>query len=126
MDEVAILAPVERPRIDPGRIEKLCEEIGPYAIEDMVCRAMEELAHLLCRIHDQTEPDRRADLCKSLRAIRSLSDQVGLNGISRIAEDVLICIDHGDPVAEAAVMARLARNGERSLAALWDLQGMSI
>ncbi len=123
---MTFIAPVERPRIDAGRIEALCEEIGPYATEDLVCRAMEDIALGLKQVHDGAARGTTAELRASLDALALTAEQIGLTTMARIARDVAQCIDDGDPVAEAATLARLVRSGERSLAALWDLQGVSI
>lgn len=126
MEEVCFLAPAESPRIDPDRIEELRCEVGALAAEDMVCRAMEDIALRLCHLHALAENGRRDELRKGLQTLGTIAEQIGLTGITRIAGDVLTCIAHDDPVAEAATLARLTRTGEQSLAALWDLQGVTV
>ncbi len=123
---MCIIAPVERPRIDPGRIEALCEDIGPYATEDLVCRSMELIAEQLCLVHEHSMTGAHDQMREALSSLISTADHIGLTTLARIGRDVSNCLDDADLVAEAAVLARLARNGERSLAALWDLQGVSI
>lgn len=122
---VSYLAPSERPRLDAAPLQALCEELGPASTEDMVCRAMEELALRLCQVQDLAQAGPREDMYKALRAIAAISDQVGLAGLAQVARDVMSCITSGDLVAEAATLARLGRTGEQSLSALWDLQDLS-
>lgn len=112
--------------MDASQIETLCAELGIPAAEDVVCRAMEELGTRLCLVHDLYQAGNRAEMQTSLRRIRAIAAQLGLQSVSRIAGDVLTCMDDCDRVAEAACMARLVRMGERSLAALWDLQDMRL
>lgn len=112
--------------MDASQIETLCADLGAPAAESVVCRAMEELGARLCLVHDLYQDGNRADMQTGLRRIRAIAAQLGLQSLSRVAGDVLTCIDYRDNVAEAACMARLVRMGERSLAALWDLQDMRL
>lgn len=112
--------------MDPGQIETLCTDLGRNAAEDVVCRAMEELAQRLCLLQQQAQSGPREDLHKGLRALAAISHQIGMCSFSKVAQDVMVCIELGDTVAEAATLARLARIGERSLHALWDLNEFSI
>lgn len=121
-----MLAPVERPAMDTAQIETLCRDLGPNAAEDVVCRALEELAQRLCTIQGQAGGGPREDMHKGLKALAAIADQIGLRSLSAVAHDVMACIEYGDRVAEAACLARLARTGEGSLTALWDLSAFSL
>jgi hypothetical protein len=44
--------------------------------------------------------------------------------LSQVARDLADCVTRKDAVAQAAVLARLVRIGDRSLTAVWDLQDM--
>lgn len=112
--------------MEHGQIETLRNDLGLHAAEDVVCRAMEELAQRLCQVQEQSIRGPREDLHKGLRALGAIADQIGLQSLSKVARDVMICIEFGDGVAEAATVARLARMGEGSLAMLWDLQEFSV
>lgn len=126
MKDVTYLAPIERPAVNPAQIETLRSDLGRPAAEDVVCRAMEELAHRLCLLQGQAMSGPREDLHKGLRALAAIADQIGLCSMSRVAHDVMACVELGDAVAEAATLARLARIGERSLTALWDINEFSL
>ena len=112
--------------MDAAFLETLCVNLGPHAAEDVVCRAMEELGQVLFQVHEIAVSGQREELHKTLRRLSAIADQIGLCGLSDIARDVMTCIEQADEVAEAATLARLSRNGERSLAALWDLQDLSV
>ena len=126
MKEVTYLAPAERPAVDPAQIETLCTDLGRPAAEDVVCRAMEELAQRMCQIQTQALKGPREDMHKGLRGLAAIADQIGLCSLSEVAHDVMACIELGDAVAEAATLARQARVGERSLTALWDLNEFTV
>ncbi len=112
--------------MDPTQIETLCKDLGPHAAEDVVCRAMEELAQRMCLLQQQALSGPREDMYKGLRALAAIADQVGMCSLTKVAYDVMDCIELGDRVAEAATLARLARIGERSLTAMWDLNEFSV
>jgi phytoene dehydrogenase-like protein len=124
--EVTFLAPKERPLVEPGQIETLRNDLGLHAAEDVVCRAMEDLAQRLCHVQEMSLKGPREDLHKNLRALSAIAEQIGLAGLASVARDVIICVEYDDRVAEAATLARLARMGEGSLAMLWDYQEFSV
>ncbi|WP_198014606.1 hypothetical protein [Salipiger mucosus] len=126
MDQVAVLLPDESAGLEPERLEALYARLGPKEGEDVVCRAMEELAFRLGqaqRFHDAGDDD---GLIGCIRALGAIADQIGMCALRRVAEDVVQCARDGDPVALAATLARLARLGERSLYAIWDLQDVTV
>lgn len=123
---VTYLIPAERPRMNTDILYALCDTLGPRKAEDVVARALEDLAARLCLVQDLAVAGTRSDLCKELRALRAVAAQIGLTGVSEVAQDVLTCVEHKDLVGEASTLARLARNGECALTALWDLQDLSV
>lgn len=112
--------------MDPYRIESLVVEFGSAAAEDLVFHVMEDLARSLCKIHQTAVFGPRTQLHDDLGYLAEKADFIGLLGLARVAHDVQVCVEDGDPIAEAATLARLARSGEKSLALLWDLQDVSI
>ncbi len=105
---------------------ELLFELGATGAEDVVCRAVEELSLRMAEVHRLHQACDFVDLRKTVRSLVGIADQVGLWVLARSAMNVVDCIDQGDPVALAATLDRLFRIGERSLAAVWDLQGLSV
>ena len=126
MAEVTILAQSEAVRVDSEKLEALYRQLGDTNAENIVCRAMEELAVRLSRIERLYREGRADEMRKAARLIMAISEQVGMPVLTRVAGDVIGCIDLGDHIALAAVLARLIRAGERSLTEIWDLQDLSI
>jgi hypothetical protein len=123
---VTHLKPDETVRLDASVLGELYLELGEVGAQNIVARAMEDLAQ---RLTDAVQLYRNADflaLRKTVRATVAVAEQGGMRSLALRAQDVVACIDAGDPVALAAVLARLMRIGERSLNAVWDLQGLSI
>jgi hypothetical protein len=113
----------ERVRLDPQRLDTLFDQLGETGAEDIVCRALEELAARLSHAERCYREGRIADMRKSSRSLIAIADQVGMSLLAGVAGDVTASIDAGDHVALAATFARLLRIGERSLCEIWDVQG---
>ena len=112
--------------MDPAQIETLRGDLGRPAAEDVVCRAMEEVAQRMCTLQNQALSGPREEMHKGLRALAAIADQIGMLALSHVAGDVTYCIDRADTNAVASTLSRLIRVGERSLTAVWDIQDFSI
>ncbi|MGR3273143.1 hypothetical protein DU478_02310 [Thalassococcus profundi] len=126
MQEVVTLAPREGARLDADRLDSLYSQLGPRGAENVVCRAMEELAYRLGHIDRLYCQADLAEMRRNTRALMAIADQIGMTGLTHVAKHVITCIDDTDETALAATLARLARYGERSLTAIWELQDLSI
>jgi hypothetical protein len=126
LEQVTVLQTEEPIRLDRDRLGELYNRLGPSGAEDVVCRAMEELAARLSQIDRDDRAQNWADLRKGARSLAAIADQMGMCTLARVGRDVTQCIDGCDRVALAAVLTRLFRSGERSLTAVWDMQGLSV
>lgn len=113
-------------RLDASRLEDLVSQLGENGAEDVICRALEELAARLSHTERCFREGRNADMRRSARSLIAISDQIGMHGLARVAGDVTCCVDRDDRVALAATLARLLRIGERSLGEMWDIQDLRI
>ncbi len=126
MDEIAQLKPMEQIRVDAEQLSGLYANLGELAAEDILCRAMEELA---LRLAHCDRLYRSNDLCalrKSSKSLVAIAEQIGMGKLARVAIDVTDCVDSGNMVALSATFSRLLRIGEGSLTAIWDLQDLTI
>lgn len=126
MTTVMHIKPAEDVRVDHDRLGALYSELGHAAAEDVVCRAMEELALRMSHCDRLYRAGNMDELRKSSRSLIAIAEQIGMGIVARVATDVVNCIDGGDPVALGATIARLMRTGEGSLTAIWDLQDLTI
>ena len=125
MKSFSLLNPQEPVRLDAGRLGDLYNQLGETDAEDVVCRALEELAQRLGDAEMLYHAAQFVPLRKSVRSLVGIADQVGMPALARSAVHVVDCVDQGDPVALAATLARLMRVAEQSLAAVCNLQGVS-
>ena len=100
--------------------------LDPRDAEDMVGRAIEELAVRLSRCEAVRGDDDPLALRSAVQSLTGLAEQLGMTALRRAAAHVLDCIDQGDQIAVAATLARLVRVGDASLYTVWDIQGLSV
>ncbi len=116
----------ENVRLDPGKLGELYSQLGEAGAEDVVCRAIEELAVRLTHCERLWRQNNMVDLRKNARSLIAISEQIGMDAMASIARDVTVSIDNEDAPAVAAILFRLLRVGERSLTAVWDQQDVTI
>lgn len=116
------IRPTEQVDLDQDRLGALYHQLGEDGAEDVVCRALEELATRLGQCERLYRDEAWGALRKNSRSLIAIADQIGMYALARVAGDVTICLDRGDAISVAATLSRLIRVGERSLTAVWDLQ----
>lgn len=126
MNHVLKIRVSEKVYVDQDRLTALYSELGEAGAEDVICRAMEELASRLSHCSRMYRAEDWENLRKCVRSLIAISDQIGMVVLSRVCRDVIHTIDSGDQSATAATLTRLLRLGEQSLTAIWDLQDITI
>jgi hypothetical protein len=116
------IRPIEQVSLDRDRLGALFVQLGEAGAEDVVCRALEDLAQRLGASNTLFMEQDWQGLRKNVRSLIAISEQIGMHAVARIASDVTSCIDNGDGTAIAATVSRLIRVGERSLTAVWNMQ----
>lgn len=119
--QILQIRPTEKVSVDQGRLGTLYAQLGETVAEDVVCRALEELAMRMTHCDKLYREEAWSDLRKNTRSLIAIADQVGMAKLSKVADDVTLCIDRMDHAALAATLSRLLRIGERSLTAIWDI-----
>lgn len=125
MNQPIRLRPDEPVRLDRGRLGALYASVGEVAAEEIICRAMEELALRLALIERAYAAGELAPLAKGARGLVAIADQVGMGLLARVAADVAVCAARVDGPALGAVLARLMRISDRSLTEVWDSADLS-
>lgn len=109
-------------RLDSGVILRLQAELGPLGAENVVCRAIEEIALRLEALGEPHRTGRWAELARRARSLVAIADQVGMTTLARVCRDVALCAERGDAAGLGATLQRLDRIAHRSLSAVWDMQ----
>ena len=115
MENVTVLRPRERIRQDGEAIAVIYRNLGTSAAEQMVTRALGELALAMAGIAAQVKAHQLADLARQLKRLQRMAENLGMVSLSSVAADARTCLDRCDSTAFSAVWARLLRIAERSL-----------
>jgi hypothetical protein len=116
MAEVLALRPRETVRQDVEAIALIYRNLGAPVAEQMVTRALGELALTMAGIAEKVRAQELRDLARQLARLRRLSEDMGLQSLAAVAGDAKCCLERADGTAFSAVWARLMRVAERSLA----------
>lgn len=126
MPVLAILRHEEGVRLDPDPLTMLYAELGERGAKQALWRAMEEMGARMTEMFRQADDGRDVALVRSARLLAQVAAQVGMATLARVAIDVVSATEAGDRTAQAAILTRLARIGERSQFAIWDLRDIRL
>lgn len=115
VEQVSVLHPHDTAYFDEDTLNELSRDLGPSVAENILCRALEDMAVRFAQIREEYSAGNERALRKSVRSLIPIADQVGLPTLSSVAQDVLICVDRGEGVALAATLCRLLRSGEMAI-----------
>ncbi len=100
--------------------------LGAPTAEQMVTRALGELALAMAGIAAQVKAHQLSDLARQLTRLRRMAENVGLVSLATVADDARVCLERADSTAFSAVWARLIRVAERSLSPVPDAADLSV
>lgn len=120
MGDVCRLEPLESVKLDSVQLVVLAEQLGPKMAEETADTALEAIVTRVCAIEAAWEAGEFSRMAKSARLLVGAAEQVGLTSLVKVARDVVVLARTNDDAALAAVVKRLVRTGDASLAALWD------
>jgi hypothetical protein len=123
---VTALRPKEYVRLDAEPIASIYRNLGTNGAEQIVARAMGELALTLAGLVEQVRRRELGDLGRGLRRLQRMADHLGMISLGLIAAEARICMDRSDATAFAAVWARLIRVAEASLSTDRDVLDQSL
>lgn len=114
-DNVVALPVKEHVRQDSEPIATIYRNLGTSSAEQVVTRALGELALTMAGLASQVRAHEMQDIARQLRRLQRMSENLGMVSLGLVAGDVRDCLDRADVTAFAAVWARLVRIAERSL-----------
>lgn len=123
---VTALRPKEYVRLDAEPIAAIYRNLGTNGAEQIVARALGELALTLAGLVEQVRRRELGDLGRGLRRLQRMADHLGMISLGLIAAEARICMDRSDATAFAAVWARLIRVAEASLSTDRDVLDQSL
>ena len=88
---------------------------------DLIFDVIEDIARTLGREETEYLKTDYDNLRDSLDSVATLAQKFGFGHLSRVAQDVKLCVDGNDLVAMSSTFQRLLRVGEQPLFAIWDM-----
>lgn len=125
-DKVVALCPNDRVRHDAEPIASMYRNLGTASADQVVTRALTELAVTMAGITAELRRHELEDLARKLRRVQAMAINLGMTSFAQVAQDTRICLERSDATAFSAVWARLIRVAERSLSAERDLIGKTL
>lgn len=110
-----MLHPREVVRQDVEAVAEIYRNLGAPTAEQVVSRALGELALTMAGIVEKVRSQDLRDLGRQLARLRRLAEDIGLVSLAKVAGDAQACLERADGTAFSAVWARLLRVAERSL-----------
>lgn len=126
MSNVVELRLDEPVRLDHAQLEVLYLRLGARGADQVVGQAMEDLAVELAALERAHRAGRMNEVEATTRKLVSIAQKVGMTALARTGRDTLGLMRGHDSAAYGAVVARMIRIGERSLIAVWNLQGATL
>lgn len=126
MDNVVVFRPMERIRQDGEAIAALYRNLGTTTAEQLVTRALGELALTMSGLAARVRAHDLADVARQLRRLQRMAENLGMISLGTVSGDARHCLEGGDSTAFSAVWARLMRIAERSLTAEKDMADLSV
>jgi len=124
-DNVVMLRPDDRVRQDAEPIATIYRNLGAASAEQVVTRALTELALTMAGLASQVKAREMSDMDRQLRRLQRMSENLGMVSLGMIAGDVRQCLARSDVTSFTAVWARLLRVAERSLATDREMMGQT-
>ncbi len=87
---------------------------------------VEDISERLADIEWRYRQGSLTELAREAQIVSRLSSEIGLISLARVVRDLGISADRGDMIAFRAVWQRLVRIGDRSLAQVWEVPGLSL
>jgi hypothetical protein len=116
----------ERVVIDTARLDDLFRQHGQRGAEAYVMDRVEDISERLADIEFQYRQGALGEVAREARIVSKQCVDIGLTSLARVVRDLAVSAEHGDMVAFRAVWERLVRIGDRSLAQVWEVPGLSL
>ena len=121
MTIVTMMERKECVEIDPAQFFQQFNLQADRDLHDLIFDVVEDVARNLGREETEYLKTDYDNLRDSLDSVATLAQKFGLRHLSRVAQDVKLCVDENDLVAVSSTFQQLPGVGEQSLFAIWDM-----
>jgi len=117
---VAVLRCRDEFNMDPTPLKILFETLPDHKAEDIVCRALEDIASRLNKLQIARSAGEFAEIRPSADRVAVIATQIGLTEVSLVAGHMAKASQMNCGVALGATMARLERAFDAAVSQIWD------
>ena len=107
--------------IDPAQFFQQFNLQADRDMHDLIFDVVEDVARTLGREETEYLKTDYDNLRDSLDSVATLAQKFGLRHLSRVVQDVKLCVDENDLVAVSSTIQQLLGFGEQPLFAIWDM-----
>lgn len=119
---IAVLRCRDEFNMDPAPLKTLFAALPDHEAEDIVCRALEDIAARLTALQNARTAGDFTQVATPSKRIAAVADQIGLTEVSLVAEHAGRAADMACGVALGATMARLERTFDAAVCQIWDFR----
>lgn len=119
---VTVLHCPDKLALDPAPLAKIYAQMGEAEAEDMVCRALENIAQRLDRLQDARRANAFDQMENPARRVAVVAKQIGLTEVAQAGYFVADCARSMDGVALGATLARLERAFDTAVSQVWNFR----
>jgi len=119
---VAILRCRDEFTMDPAPLKTLFAALPDHEAEDIVCRALEDIASRLDALQIARSSGAFEDMATPAKRVSAVAEQIGLTEVSLVAAHAATAGRMRCGVAFGATMARLERAFDLAVSQIWDFR----
>lgn len=119
---IAVLRCRDEFHMDPAPLKTLFTALPDHEAENIVCRALEDIAQRLDALQAARTKGSLADIALPAKRISAVADQIGLTEVSLVASHAAKAAQSSCTVALGATMARLERAFDAAVSQIWDFR----
>lgn len=108
--------------MDPVPLRMLFAALADHDAEDIVCRALEDIAVKLDRLQTARSSGAFSDISAPAKRMGAIADQIGLTDVALIARHMATASEMKCGVAVGATLARLERAFDAAVSHVWDFR----
>lgn len=105
--------------LDPDPVLTFAQSHSPDEVEEMIYRALEDVAVRLDRLQAARATGAFEHMCAPARRIAVIAGGLGMTDVAQAARHVGCAAEGGSAVAVAATLARLERSFDAGISAVW-------
>lgn len=108
--------------MDPAPLQTLFAALPDHEAENIVCRALEDIAAKLDRLQGARTIGAFDEISAPAKRLAAIADQIGLIEVALVARHTATASEMQCSVALGATLARLERTFDAAVSHVWDFR----